>query len=130
MATLKTPIIEVALASLTSANGAARNGAMMPTNGVQPGILTANCTITIVTGSVVCTIKWQGSNDNSTWVDVVGPSNPANTTVTATATKSVDAPQGVWCFEYVRVVMTLSGAATAAGDLTAANYQYRAFRGY
>jgi hypothetical protein len=130
MATQKTPIIEVALASATSANGTARNGAMIPTNGIQPGCLVANCTITIVTGSVVCTMKWQGSNDNSTWVDLADSFNPANVTVTATNTRAVNAPDAAWAFEYIRFVMTLSGAATAGGDLTAANYQYRAFRGY
>lgn len=128
MALLKQPLNTPALASATSANGVARNGATLVLNNTQPGFLVADCSVTIVTGSVVFTGKWQGSIDNSTFVDVVEPENPANVTITATGTKAITAPRGLWGFEYGRFVATLSGASTAGGDLTAVTYRARPFQ--
>lgn len=119
---------ETALASATSANGTARNGATLTMQKVALGTpLAAHCTITIVTGSVVCTVKWQYSFDNSTFYDLKDMNNAAQTTVTATTTLGIQAPSGLSNFPYGRVVMTLSGAATAAGDLTQASYYYLRF---
>jgi len=127
MANLQSALSGVALASATSANGTARNGATLFMDGIMPGTLVADDSITIVTGSVVCTTKWQGSADNSTWVDVRDPNSVAPSTEAATATRAPAAPLGLWGFQYGRVVMTLSGASTAAGDLTASTYRYRPY---
>ncbi len=128
MALLRNPIASTALASATSAQDAARNGATIVLNALQPGCLVAHLTVTIVTGSVVATGKWQGSADNSTFVDVAQPENPANVTITATATRALVAPPGIFGFPYARFVVTLSGASTAAGDLTAVTYRYLSFQ--
>jgi len=115
----------VALPILTSGNGTARNGAAFVTFNAAAGTLIADLAITIVTGSVVCTSKWQGSADGgTTWVDIKPMSNVSSVTTTATATLALDLVPSAWAFQQVRVVMTLSGATTAGGDLTAATYRW------
>lgn len=119
---------ETALASATSADGVARNGATITMQKVALGTpVAAHCVVTIVTGSVVCTVKWQYSLDGSTFYDLRDANNTAQTTITATATRGIQAPAALSNFPYGRVVMTLSGASTAAGDLTAATYYYLRF---
>lgn len=114
----------VGLASATSANGTARNGAELNMDTVHPGILCAVVGCTIVTGSVVATFSCQGSMDGTTWYDLKSSSNTANTTFAATGTAALVVTPGAWAFPLFRVTATLSGAATAAGDLTVVNYQY------
>jgi hypothetical protein len=118
---------QTALASATSANGTARNGAAVNMNVVHPGSLVAHCSVTIVTGSVVCTVKHEVSLDGTTYVELAGlPNNAANVTITATATKVIPVPETASAYPFYRTVMTLSGATTAAGDLTACtNYWLR-----
>jgi hypothetical protein len=117
-----------ALASATSANGTARNGTAVSTNGVHPGSLVADVSVTIVTGSVVCTVKHEVSSDNATFTEIAPtPANTANTTFTATATKVIPVPEQVMSFKFYRTVMTLSGASTAAGDLTACTNRWMRF---
>jgi hypothetical protein len=115
------------LASATSAQDTARNGTAQTTNSIQPGSLIAKVAVTIVTGSVVATFKWQVSDDNSTFYDLKLPNNAAEVTITATATKAIPAPDGVCSWTYVRPVITLSGASTAAGDLTAVDMKWLSF---
>jgi hypothetical protein len=112
-----------ALASATSANGTAREGATLALGTVHPGTLSVACDITIVTGSVVNTTKCQVSMDETTWYDLKSSSNVAAVTTTATATLAMQA-DNVSGWKFFRAVMTLSGASTAAGDLTAATYRY------
>lgn len=127
MATLKSPITETALASATSADGVARTGATIPTNGIRPGSLCVECTATIVTGSVVATFKQQVSQDGTTWIDLKESNNPAHVTLAATGSVALSVPPGAHGWEYFRVTATLSGAATAAGDLTVCKYRYRPY---
>lgn len=115
---------KTALASATSANGTARNGATLSVADIEPGSLSVATTTTIVTGSVVATFKHQVSMDATTWFDLHMPNNASNVTVTADATKALDIPRSVMGWMYFRTVATLSGAATAAGDLTAVVYRY------
>lgn len=114
----------VALASATSAENADRNGAALSTSAVEDGSLQVRAVITIASGSVVCTIRHEGSDDGSTWEKLVQPNNAANVTVTATATIRVDVPSSFRTCAYYRCVLTFSGAATAGTDLTAASYRY------
>lgn len=116
-----------ALASATSAQNADRNGAALNTNQVHPGSLFVDLSVTIVTGSVVCTLRHQTSEDGSTWIDHAVENNAANVTITATATRRIPAPPGVSTARFYRCVATLSGAATAGGDLTAATYRFLRF---
>lgn len=117
---------QTALASATSSNGTARNGATFALPLAERGSLSVQCDITIVTGSVVCTTTPQVSMDGTTWYDVKLANNAATVTTAATATIAIQlADLSGWRF--FRVVMTLSGAATAAGDLTAATYRFVRF---
>jgi hypothetical protein len=119
---------QTALASATSADGTARNGAAVNMNTVHPGTLVAEVSVTIVTGSVVATVSHQVSTDGSTYTNLAGlPNNAANVTITATATKVVPVPEAASAYPFYRTVMTLSGATTAAGDLTACTNRWLAF---
>lgn len=115
----------VALASATSANGTARNGATIDLGNVAVGTLALFVQTTIVTGSVVATWKFQVSNDNTNFYDLALLNNPANVTITATeAGRVLAVPSNAHAWKYGRVVATLSGAATAAGDLTKSDYYH------
>lgn len=117
---------QVGLASATSANGTARNGTALPLELVAAGSLSVACVATIVTGSVVATFKPQVSNDNSTWYDVRLSNSAALVTVSASASLALQmADLSGW--KFFRMVATLSGAATAAGDLTQVDYVARKF---
>ena len=60
----------------------------------------ADLSVTIVTGSVVCTSKWQGSADGgTTWVDIKPMNNAASVTTTATATLALECPLSAWAFQ-------------------------------
>jgi hypothetical protein len=120
---------QTALSSATSANGTARNGAAVSMALVHPGTLVADCSVTIVTGSVVCTVKHEVSLDGSTYFELAGlPNNAANVTITATvANKAIPVPEAASAYPFYRTVMTLSGAATAGGDLTACTNRYLSF---
>jgi hypothetical protein len=117
---------QVGLASATSANGTARNGTSITLATVAAGSLSIAASATIVTGSVVATYKPQVSLDNSTWYDVKLSNNAANVTLTASGDLALQL-MDLSGWKFFRVVATLSGAATAAGDLTSVNYVYRKF---
>jgi len=113
------------LASATSNNGTARNGTAVSLNGVHPGTLSALCVGSTKTSSVVATYKWQVSMDGSTYHDLK-PMNNAASVTTASGTGSdvayslvLDCPISASGWAYARPVATLSGAATAAEDVTA-----------
>ena len=112
-----------ALASATSANGTARNGATIQTGAYAPGSLSMYVGVTIVTGSVVATAKVQVSDDNSTFYDLKPMNNAAAVTVTATGSIVIAIDSSAHGWKFARGVVTLSGAATAAGDLTEATYR-------
>lgn len=119
-----------ALASATSANGTARNGTALTTELVHPGMLSALCVGSIDTSSVIATYKIQVSLDNTTFHDLKLPNNAANVATAAGTGSTVahsfvlEVPLCVHTFPYFRVVATLSGAATAAADVTAVTYRY------
>lgn len=120
----------VALASATSVNGTARPGTALSVNLTHPGTVSVLCVGNIKTASVVATYKWQVSHNNVTFYDLK-PMNNAASVTTAAGTGSdvahsfvLDAPSSIVGWEWARVVATLSGAATAAEDVTAATYQY------
>lgn len=106
------------LVSATSANGTARNGTAIMSDDYQIGTLVFDCSTTIVTGSVVATFRVQGSVDGTTWVNLVDLANTAPVTTAATGTLAIVVPSAAYAFQQVRCTATLSGAATAAGDLT------------
>lgn len=121
----------VGLASATSANGTARNGAALPLALAQPGSVSARVAGSITTSSVIATYKWQVTDDTGgTWYDMKLPNNAANV-ATSAGTGSVVAhslclelPFCAMGWKYARLVATLSGAATDPADVTAVDYRY------
>lgn len=112
-----------ALASATSTNGTARNGATLQTGAYTPGSLSVLCSATIVTGSVVATFKVQVSDDDSTYYDLKPMNNAASVTIAATGSVVLSVDSSAHGWKFARIVATLSGAATAAGDLTQCAYK-------
>lgn len=127
---VKRSLVGTGLASATSANGTARNGAAQPSAGIHPGTFVAEVSCTIVTGSVVATFALQGSMDDSTYVDIKMPNNAANVTFSATGTGALCMPTAASVYPFFRCKATLSGASTAGGDLTAVTYRYIRHGGY
>lgn len=121
---------QVGLASATSANGTARNGATLDLSRVEPGTLVAVCQSSITTSSVVCTFKAQVSFDASTWYDLKSINNAANVATAAGTGSNVDTllaleiPASASGWKFFRMVATLSGAATAAPDVTVVTYRW------
>lgn len=119
----------VGLASDTSANGTARNGAALPTELIHPGMCMVECTGTITTASVVATYKLQATADGTNWVDLKSINNAASVTIAGGGgsplahSVSLDVPLGIHVYKSIRAVATLSGAATAAEDLTSVTYR-------
>lgn len=126
MAQISTQRSLVCLASATSANGTEREGATLALGFVARNTLSIECIVTIVSGSVVCTIVPQVSMDGTNWRDLKTSNNAAPVTVAATAALALQVT-GTSGWRFFRTKMTLSGAATAAGDLTAATYRYEKY---
>lgn len=122
-----------ALASATSANGTARNGAVLAMSGVKPASLAIECTCSITTASVLATFLVQASSDQSTWYDVYAPAavsvaSPTGTGSPVTTTRTISIPAGpLSAYAYVRVKATLSGASTAGADVSSAIYRFRRY---
>lgn len=112
------------LASATSANGTARNGATVNTGSAAPGSISFRCKATIVTGSVVATFKVQVSDDDSAYIDFKPMNNAANVNLSASGEVVLAVDSSAHSWKHVRIVATLSGAATAAGDLTEASVKF------
>jgi hypothetical protein len=88
--------------------------------------LSALADITIVTGSLTVTGKWQVSLDGSTWRDVAhGSQNAAGVAITATGLRVFDAPAAVYGWPKVRFSLVTAGATGAAGDLYNISYFVR-----
>ena len=128
-----TRITTTALASATSANGTARNGAAFVNNFSAPGALSVYCTASITTSSVLATFKLQLSEDGTTYYDVSGGTSSNVTFSTAAGTGSavttskilmLDIAGQSW--QYARVVATLSGATTDPAEVAAAVAGYAA----
>jgi hypothetical protein len=121
----------VALATLNTTNGTARNGTALTTEFAAPGTIAVVCTAAITTASVLATFKLQVSVDGTTYVDVSGGTASNTTFATAAGTGSEVVTVKVLSFDIAthafvlcRVVATLSGATTFAADTTAATMYY------
>lgn len=125
---------KLGLTSATSANGVARPGAALSLQQALPGSVSAICIGNTKTSSVVATYKWQVSYNGTTYYDYRSVNNAAQVSTDAGTGSDVpysfvlDAPPGVCGYPFARVVATLSGAATAAADVTAVTYRYVTFR--
>lgn len=131
---LRTGLVSIpALASATSANGTARNGATLPLSGVKPGSLLFEVQSAITTSSVLATFTVQASMDASTWFDVYVPAvvsvaTPSGTGSAVVTRRVIALPnEALSSFAFIRVNATLSGASTNAADVTSANYRFRRY---
>jgi hypothetical protein len=93
--------------------------------------LVADISAAITTSSLVVVVKWQVSNDNSTFRDIYDSAQTAYAQVAPTGSGSlvttafkVAAPKGVMSYPYARVAIASSGATGAAGDNVTAAYSY------
>lgn len=118
------------LASATSAQDTARNGATLSMAQIDKGTLVAQCIGSITTASVVATYKWQVSMDGTNWDELKLPSNTASVTIAGGGGSplahrvALIADASVTAYSYARVNATLSGASTAGADVTAVTYRY------
>lgn len=89
-------------------------------------LLSANVALSIKTLNLAIRGKWQGSVDNSTWVDYVPENVAANVTIqsgTGTRTVSVCAPAAVMSKRWVRYGLYIEGGATGTSlDTVTASY--------
>lgn len=124
------PIVSIAsLASATSANGTARNGAALVTGWFDPGACHFLCTSAITTSSVAATFKLQGTFDGTVYYDITGATwtSAGGTGAAVTTRQSLTVPSSAQAFKYVRCVATLAGAATNSADVTAVTACYNPF---
>jgi hypothetical protein len=95
--------------------------------------LSALVTVDMETTSITATIKWQVSNDGTTWVDVANGSQNAAGVVLATGTAGADAsvarafpaPDAIYGWRKARIALVTAGATGAAVDTYAFGYCYR-----
>jgi hypothetical protein len=114
--------------------GSGASGATILAQNVTPGTLLAVYLVDAETSTVTLAAQWQGSDDNSTWVDVAaGPNNPANVVLAtgtggadAAVTKAVPAPAGIYGYRYIRARVLVAGTTAAAVDTYAISYRYLA----
>lgn len=124
----------VGLALLTSANGTARNGAAIKTALLAQSSVSVKCESRITTASVLATYKIQVTDDatETIWYDLKLPNNASNVgTAVGTGVEVITylalTMDDVSAWTSFRVVATLSGAATAAADLTKVDYKVLAY---
>lgn len=96
---------------------------------VETGSLSANITATAATAGITYTLKWQVSDDASTWVDCLAMNSAANvilTTGTAAAlSRCVEAPSCVYGKRHARLALVTGVQTAAAGDQYAGSYNFR-----
>jgi len=94
--------------------------------------LSAKCVLLAETNTITLEAQWQVSVDNSTWLNIKVPQNPANVAVgtgtggaDSAVTVVIDAPPGVYAFPYARIAVINRVATGAAGDTYAFTYYAR-----
>lgn len=121
----------IGLASATSADGVARNGATLSLELVGNNGISVQAVSTITTLLVAATFKPQVSRDGTTWFDLK-PSNNASNVATPLGTGAPVTTRlalaipadGLFGWNYFRVVATLAGDTTVPADVTAVTYRY------
>lgn len=95
--------------------------------------LVALASFTAATSGLTATGVWQGSNDNSTWVNLTGGNNAANvifaTGPLAIKTASFDAPLGASGWKFVRFTFLTGVQTGGTSDLYSIAYSYRQLTG-
>lgn len=94
--------------------------------------LSALCVLLAETNTLTLTVKWQVSNDNSTWYDCAFSVGNAAAAVVGTGTAGADsavtkvfeAPQAVYGWRFARVSFVVGVATGATGDTYTYGYNY------
>jgi len=101
---------------------------------VLPNTLHARCQLTAATSTITLALRWQVSNDNSTWEDVLlgGQDVVAALTdlIVTTGTAAIkkvhmSAPDAVYASRYARIAVVVGVTTGAAGDLYDVSYSYQ-----
>lgn len=111
----------------------AGNPIFMGSGAAKVGSLTALVSFTANTSTLTVTPKWQGSNDNATWVDLASANNAANVTyatgTVAIKTASIDAPLGAYGWRFSRFCFVTGVTTGGAADIGTIAYNYRQLLG-
>lgn len=118
--------------SVTAGSQVAGNAIFIGNDVSRASSLSALCVLLAETNTLTLTVKWQVSNDNSTWYDFSYSVGNAAPTVVGTGTAGADsavtkvfeAPQGVLGWKYARVAFVVGVATGAAGDTYTYGYNY------
>lgn len=94
--------------------------------------LSAKLTVDAETNTLTIAAKWQGSDDNSTWVDLANaPGNPAAVVLAtgtagadAAVTVSVEAPSSAYGYRWARCALTNGVATGTTSDTYSNQYKY------
>jgi hypothetical protein len=104
---------------------------------VEPGSLCALVTVDAETNTLTLAAKWQGSNDGSTWYDVVQPHNPADVVLAtgtsgadAAVTKIIEAPAGIYGNRFGRCAVYNGVATGGSADTYSIGYNYVRYPGW
>jgi hypothetical protein len=92
--------------------------------------LSALCAVTLNTGSLTATPKWQVSLDNSTFYDAPPSNNAANVALTTAVSACIVAPPGVYGWPFARLALVMGGGVSGdATDTWAIGYNFRQLTG-
>jgi len=120
--------------TLTSGSVVGGTAVVMNANARQKiKYLAADVNLLADTNTFTWALKWQVSNDNSTWVDCSnGPQNAAAVTyATGTAgadtavRKTIEAPESVYAWRYARIALVTGGTTGASIDTYSLAYSAR-----
>jgi hypothetical protein len=121
----------VGLASATSTNGTAREGATLSLELVGNNGISVEAVSTITTALVAATFRPQVSRNGTTWFDLKSANNASNVATAAgtgtpvTTRLALAIPtDGIFGWNYFRVVATLAGDTTVTADVTSVTYRY------
>lgn len=108
--------------------------AVINTEQVEAGALSVNLYLQVYTYNLAIRGKWQGSTDNSTWVDYAPENGAAQVTLqsdTGTRTVSIVAPDAVCSKKYARYGLYIVGGSTGtASDVNTMSYSFRRYNAF
>jgi hypothetical protein len=92
--------------------------------------LSALVAVTLNTGSLTATPKWQVSRDNSTFYDAPPSNNAANVALTTAVSACIAAPAGAYGWPFARLAIVMGGGVSGdATDTWAIGYNFRQLTG-
>lgn len=117
---------------VTAGSQVAGNAIFIGNDVMRASSLSALCVLLAETNTLTLTVKWQVSNDNSTFYDCAYSISNAAATVVGTGTAGADAavtkvfeaPASVYGWKYVRVCFVVGVATGAAGDTYTYGYNF------